>query len=538
MKMKKYFNLFYFMSLALVMSSCTDDLNVTPEDDDELLADEFYSRPGAYKNALAGVYGNFSLTGSGDAGSSNIAGLDPGTSQYGRCLWYLQCLSTEEAIWSYEADPGTREIQRGIWTSTNPIFQGMFSRAMFEVTLVNEFLRQSTDEKLAARGISGEQLAEMPLYRAEVRVLRALAYYHLMDLFGKATFVTENDPISVTFKGQEYSREQLYTFIESELTEVIPLLKEARTNEYGRVDKAVAQMILAKIYLNAQAYGLPAQYDKCRMMCETVINSGYSLATNYLNNFNADNDRNEAGTKEIIFAFQSDGSFTQAYGPTTVMINGSIGSVEANGEALGVGSTGWGGAIRVRGQFSEKFANPVFNNDARNTLMTNDRTINIVNIEDKASGYAIAKYSNKTSGGTAGPNSTFVDTDFPLFRLADVYLMYAECVLRGGGGSEGTALEYINALRTRANAGSTAGNILASQMNLDFILDERLRELHWESHRRQDLIRFNRFTGGSYNWDWKGNAINGGSLPAHFNVFPLPFNSLNANSNLTQNPNY
>ena len=275
--MKKYFNLFYFMSMLLIVGSCTSDLDVVPEDDDELLADQFYSQPGAYKQALAGVYSNFSLPGTVDAVTSSITGVDAGTSQYGRCLWYLQCLTTEEAVWSYEADPGTRELQRGIWTPNNPIFQGMFSRAMLEVALVNEFLRHSSEEKLTARGVSGEELANMEVYRAEVRVLRALAYYHLMDLFGKAAFVTENDPVGVSFKPQEYNREQLFTFIEEELEAVMPTLKAARTNEYGRVDQAVAQMVLAKIYLNAEVYIGQDRYSDCREMCEAIIASGYQL---------------------------------------------------------------------------------------------------------------------------------------------------------------------------------------------------------------------------------------------------------------------
>ena len=533
--MKKYFNLFYFMSMLLIVSSCTSDLDVVPEDDDELLMEEFYSRPGAYRQALAGVYSNFSQPGTVDATTSGIVGVEAGTSQYGRCLWYMQCLTTDEAVWSYEADPGTRELQRSIWTSANPIFQGMFSRSMYEVALANEFLRQSTPEKLTARGITGEDLANMEAYRAEVRVLRALAYYHLMDLFGKAAFVTETDPVGVSFKPQEYNREQLFTFIEEELNAVMPNLKAARSNEYGRVDQAVAQMILAKIYLNAEVYIGQNRYEDCREMCEAIIASGYQLKDNYLNNFNADNHSNEPDNPELIFTFQSDGNYTQNYGPTTVMINGSVGSLEQNGVSLGVGGGGWGGAIRVRSQFSQKFEDAAFDSDERNTIISQGREIVVSDLADKATGYIVAKYSNVSSNGTPGPNQTFVDTDFPVFRLGDVYLMYAECVLRGGGGSEAIALGYVNELRERAFNG-TSGNV--ASITLDFILDERARELYWESHRRQDLIRFNRFTGGAYNWDWKGNAMTGVALPAHMDVFPLPLGSLASNPNLTQNTGY
>jgi hypothetical protein len=125
-----------------------------------------------------------------------------------------------------------------------------------------------------------------------------------------------------------------------------------------------------------------------------------------------------------------------------------------------------------------------------------------------------------------------------MFRLADAYLMYAEAHLRGGGGSEVQALEYVNAVRTRAHQGSTTWNINASDLTLDFIIDERGRELYWESHRRQDLRRFGLFTGGSYVWAYKGNTINGVSIPGFRDVYPIPNESLIVNPNLTQNDGY
>ena len=121
-----------------------------------------------------------------------------------------------------------------------------------------------------------------------------------------------------------------------------------------------------------------------------------------------------------------------------------------------------------------------------------------------------------------------------MFRLADAYLMYAEAFLRGGGGSESEALGYVNDLKARANASLISSN----ELTLDFIIDERSRELYWESHRRQDLIRFGLFTGGNYNWAWKGNGANGIAIGNHMAVYPLPSESLAANPNLTQNPGY
>ena len=524
----KYLNKIYFLlGLILFFGACTDDLNVIPQDDDEFLSEDFYANAGAYEQALAGVYGNLSLTGN-DPGSSNISGIDAGTSQYGRVLWYLQDLAADEALWSYENDPGTKEIQRNIWTPANPVFRGMYGRAMFSVALANDFLRESTDDKLAARGHTSELSGEIVAYRAEAKLLRALAYYHLMDLFGKAAFVTEVDPVG-TYQAPQYNREQLFNYIESELIAIEGDLNAPGT-VYGRGDKGVAWMILAKMYLNAEVYVTTDRYADCITYCNKIIGGGYNLASDYALNFMADNNSNEAGLNEIIFPLISDGVVTQNYGPTTVIINGEVGSLEANGEDLGVG--GWGGALRVRKQFAEKFIDQ--GNDDRNTLITADREIDIVDVADRDSGYIITKYSNRTSSGAAGSDSGFVDTDFPLFRLADVYLMYAEAFLRGGGGTAPEALGYVNDVRDRANASLISSN----DLTLAFLIDERSRELHWESHRRQDLIRFGLYTGGNYNWAWKGNGANGIAISNHMAVYPMPSESLAANPNLTQNPGY
>ena len=522
------------LSIVLLggLHSCTNDMNVVSTDATVNSAGALFSTPQGYKQALAGVYGNLSLTGTGDAGSSFLQGIDAGTSQFGRCMWYLQDLTTDEVIWSYEGDEGVAELQRNTWTSSNPILLGMFSRTMAEVAIANDFLRQSTPEKLSSRGITNAtDVANIALYRQEVRVLRALAYYNMMDLFGKAPFITESDPVN--FAGPQYDRSQLFTYIESELNAVIPDLKDARTNEYGRIDKAVAQMILAKIYLNAEVYIGTPKYTECMTQCNNIIAGGYTLNSNYLNNFTADNNI----SSEMIFTLQSDGHVTQNYGATTVIINGEVGSIENNGSALGVG--GWGGALRLRKQFVQKFSGAEFANDTRNTIFSGSRPIDIANISTQSQGYILAKFSNKSSTGVPGTNSTFVDTDFPLFRLGDVYLMYAEAQMRKDGATnssatpnaDATSLGYINALRTRAN-----GSPVASA-NLAFIIDERARELHWEGHRRQDLIRFGKYTSG-YNWAWKGNSLNGTSISDNLKVYPIPDNSLKSNTNLTQNTGY
>ncbi|WP_282148708.1 RagB/SusD family nutrient uptake outer membrane protein [Algibacter lectus] len=533
--MKPRFKIQNTIGIALLLfatlTSCTDDLDIVPNDDQTVLSEELFTNEAAYKQVLAGIYANLALTGTDGAGNSNLKNIDAGTSQFGRVLLYVQTLSADQMIWSYENDPGAREIQRNTWTAQNPLLLGMFSRAHLSIALANNFLRETTDAKLDARNVSTTTRTDIVAYRAEARLMRAMAYYYMMDIFGKANFVTENDNLN-SFP-PVYERGQLFDFIESELIAIDTDLIDSRQNEYGRADKSVAYMVLAKMYLNAEVYIGENHYTECLTYCEKIMDGGYTLAPNYLHNFMADNNTNSA-VNEIIFPIVSDGTTTQNYGPTTVMVNGQVGSLEENGLELGVSKPGWGGALRIRKQLANLF-DASFADDDRNTIISADRPIDITEISDKDTGYIIEKYSNATSTGSAGADQTFVDTDFPLFRLADVYLMYAEAHLRGGGGTISDAVGYVNALRTRAHNPNT---ISSGDLTLDFILDERARELHWEAHRRQDLIRYNKFTGGNYNWAWKGNGSNGISLPSHFNVYPIPTGSIAANPNLTQNTGY
>jgi hypothetical protein len=449
----------------------------------------------------------------------------------------LQTFSTDEAVWSYENDPGVGEIQRTTWTPANVIIRGAFGRIMGSVAYANFFLQQSTEDFLNSRNIEGAERTEIETnFRAEARFLRALSYYHMLDLFGKAPFVTEEQEIGA-FRSEEIVGIDLFNYIESELLAIIPNLKDPQTNEYARADKAAAWMLLAKLYLNAEVYTGVDRYADALQYSQQVIESGYTLDDEYDNLFRADNDINGA-QNEIIFPIPTDSFEAQAYGPTTVMTNGAVGSLEQNGTELGVASGGWGGAIRITESFASKFDGPEFANDVRNTIIKDGRDPNISDVANPDQGFVMTKYTDVRSDGTFDDNLEFSSVDFPMFRLADAHLMYAEAHLRGGGGSEALALEYVNALRTRANQGSTVWNINASDLTLDFIIDERARELYWEFHRRQDLRRFGLFTSGSYVWAFKGNTLNGVAIPGFRNLYPIPSESITANPNLNQNDGY
>ncbi len=180
-----------------------------------------------------------------------------------------------------------------------------------------------------------------------------------------------------------------------------------------------------------------------------------------------------------------------------------------------------------------------FSSDKRGMFYSDGQNLEIESIPPFEDGYAVTKWTNIDSNGNQGSDSSgnFVDTDIPLIRLAEIYLNYAEATLRGGGGDTNTAVSLINQIRERGFGGSL-GTISSGDLTLDFILDERSRELYWEGLRRTDLIRYNRFTSSSYLWPFKGNEATGVGVDEYRNLFPLPANVVAINSNLTQNEGY
>jgi hypothetical protein len=289
-------------------------------------------------------------------------------------------------------------------------------------------------------------------------------------------------------------------------------------------------MLLAKMYLNAEVYLGSAKYSDCLEYCNKIIGAGYSLEDNYQNLFLADN---HTAVNEVIFAIAFDGMNTRTWGGTNFIIHAAIGGdmVPADYGFSG----GWGGT-RTTSTFVGHFDDETGETDSRAMFFTEGQNLEINDIGSFNDGYAIEKWKNINSDGTPGSSSDYPDTDFPMFRLADVYLMYAEAVKRGGsGGDEGTALQYINMIRTRAY-GDNSGNV--NTYDLDFVLQERARELYWECHRRTDLVRFGVFTTAGYLWDWKGKVKDGKATEDKFNIFPIPAADIGANPNLEQNPGY
>lgn len=505
------------LGLALTLSSCIDDLKQEPIT--EVTAASLYKDFNNYKSILAKLYGGLAVGGQeGGDGAGDVADIDGGFAIYTRLLYVMQEVTTDEAVIGWN-DGTLPEFHKMTWTPANEFNNAMYFRLFTEIAFCNEFIRNTTDEKLSSNGISGANLDEAKAMRAEAKFLRAQAYYHLLDMYGNVPFVDETTLGTVP---KQIMRVDLFNYVETQLKESEAELKAPKTNEYGRLDKAAAWTLLARLYLNAKVYNGTDRYADVITNCDKVVAAGYGLNPKYENLFLADNNLNNP---ENIFSVVYDGVRTQTNGGTTFLVHAAIGGSMVPAQ-FGV-NNGWGG-IRTTKAFVNKFEA----NDNRGRFHKDGQTLEINDLGNFNDGYAFIKYKNIKSNGGAAQDVQWVDTDLPMYRLADVYLMYAEAVVRGGGGSASTALGYVNAIRTRANASTV------SSLNLDFILDERSRELSWEMTRRTDLIRFGKFTTSAYLWPWKGNVKDGVAVADYRNLFPIPNNDLAVNPNLKQNPGY
>lgn len=531
--------LYPLLLAALVLGStaaCTD-VGVNPKS--SASASNIFTEDGSYRSYLAKLYAGLTVVGQATAGETDInAGVsDAGSQQYMRLYWELQELPTDEAVLAWQ-DQTIQDFNTMSWGAQDVFNEAMYSRIFFQVAQVNEFLRQSTDGNLNSRNVSTDVREQMPTWRAEARFLRALSYWHALDLYGSVPLVTEDFPRGAQ-PPEQASRQELYNFVRDELqaitdTEGEENLLPVGQAPYGRADKAAAYMLLAKLYQNAPVYIGENHSSDVISTLENVVSGPYSLEDDYHDLFLADNHTADG----LILALPQDGENAQTYGGTTFIGHAALGGNIDPG-VLGWGS-GWAG-LRTTPEMVDLFTGgdtrPVFENIGSGQFYTDGQTKQISSLIDYTNGYAVPKYQNVTSGGDPGSDLAFSDIDFPMFRLADAYLMYAEAAVRSGSNLS-QAQTLVNDLRERAGLGRDVGTTNGPSLTLDFILEERSRELFWEGHRRTDLIRYGQFTTNDKLWSWKGGVQGGRAVSGDRRLYPIPSSELRANPNMTQNPGY
>lgn len=526
---------------ALIVTSCLNDLNVTPKDPDTILAGNLNDDPAYMKQALAKIYASFVISGqSGKDEDADITASDVNFFTTMRALWNCQEITTDEAICGW-GDVGIADLNTQTWSPTNPFLTALYQRLSLSVTYANEFIKntnESTD-------------ADLIRYNAEARFLRALAYYWHMDLFGNPPFTTEADGVGKYYP-QQIQRADLFRYIVSELHDIEDQLGEPGY-AYPQADQATCWMLLARTYLNAEVFIGTAKWDSCKIYCDKVISSGkYSLATNYRQNFCADNDGYQ--NPEMIFAWEQDGVNTQGAVGTTFIIQSSSDPTYIPSAVYHdlPSNPDWNGN-RARKQFMNILVDtlatygnvPVPKSDVEFSQCKDNRvylkmkkSFDIPSASSSGDyGIGVYKFTAKNVDGSrpANYNEAYACTDFPVFRLADAYLMRAEALHRLG--DDDNALKDVNLIRERAY-GNTSGNITAAQLTDQFLLDERGREFYYEAQRRTDLVRFGQFTTGDYVWDWKGGVHDGTQTSSHLNIFPIPGDEVSANTNIKQNTGY
>lgn len=536
------------LSVVLVfgMSSCADDL-------DQSIQDEQTSTALDTEALLAKIYGSLHLTGQqGGSDDPDMSQFDEGNSAWYRRIFEANELCSDECIWTWQSDEGIPELTNISWNSSHGYNELTYYRLMYNITLCNFYLDET----------EGDNSASTLQYRAEVRFIRALNYFHYMDLFGKAPF---KDFYDTTTLPTEISRSDLFAWIVSELTTINGedsesdevLIDNANTDDdYGRADKVAANLLLARIYLNAEIYTGTAQWQKAYDYANAVINSGYySLNTTEVNGYSpyeqlfmGDNGENEYARQEIIFPIRCDANTSRSYGGSLYPIASCAGSGTPD---QGLSGAQWT-CNRARESlvllfFSSLDDVPISNDiddviaaagDDRCILYSgcdedgnNQRTVTTDEKTTFTSGLSILKWSNLQSDGVYPSDNSWPNTDIPFFRLAEAYLTLAEANYRLGGDNSVT-VNAINKLRSRANASTL---VAATEQDL---IDEWGREFYFEGRRRSDLVRFGLFTSGSYLWDWKGGTYAGNGVNSTYNIYPIPYTELSANENMTQNPGY
>lgn len=467
-------------------------------------------------------------------GAGDLRNVDEGWSGFHRALFALQEFGADHLYWIW-SDPGVMDLRDNQVKADNSFAQIFFHRAYYNIWMCNSYLSRT------------EGQAELATKRAEIRFLRAYFYYYLLDLYGNVPVVTENAQFTTTPQSKP---EEVYAFLAAELTALEDALPAVGSKvDYYRVDKAAAWLLLSRLYLNAPVYAATTAYDKAAEYAYKVIQSSYALASQYAWLFMGDNDANSAvndAWTEILFAIRQNGVETGSYG-------GSIHLIATMSDAS-MPSTGLAAkwqCIRSRGNLVDLFfTDPEHAARGTATELTqaagDDRALFCNQYNNNSWGYrgtgiynffagwGIQKWTNLRVDGAAGSSDQWPDTDIPLLRKGEAYLNYAEAVFRGGQAVGGlSAVEAINVLRRRAHAAEV------SSLSLDFLLDERGRELYAEGHRRTDLIRFGKFGGETdYLWEGESGVYNGKHFPAYMNLYPIPTTFLPSMEQGYQNEGY
>lgn len=539
--------IYILLTATALVAACVNDLDTLPLNKTEPVSEYVYgTNETAYMEGLGRLYFQFVTN-----DLTDLQQMDGGASEVIRAFWSVQETSTDEAKCSWENDAWVRALNTNTWSEVqNDAVYAVYVRTLQGIALVNEYLRQTTPEKLQSRGVSAELARKIDGFRDEARFIRAYLYWMAIDCFGNVPFTTEKSPFGGAYFPQQASRTDIFDWCVGELRYLMSEdsdLLPARSN-YPRADKGSAAGLLARMYLNSKVYTGVERWEEAKEVCEGIFAMGYALCPDYAALFRGDNGENMQARGEMLWAVDYSDSKTQSYGGTSYILSATLASTDITEASRPNGQrNGWAG-LRVPYEFVSTYFNVSGQDYQTGAYEVADKRGEVFYIKGRSesmdgalynfmSGWSCLKFNNIPFGQTNEsflPQSalkTFSDVDFPMIRLGEIYLIYAEACMNTG--AEALALPKLRELSSRA------GVEPPQQITRDFLVAERARELMWEAHRRTDLIRYGLYHTDTYLWPYKGgDSFKGQAFPEYKCLFSIPPTELATNDKLVQNPGY
>lgn len=531
---------------SMLFTACIGDLDTLPLNPSDSTSETVYGADeSGYIAGLTKLYFNFVSNETTDLQVS-----DAGASELVRAFWTVQEVTSDACKCAWENDAWVRAMNTNTWSDAdNDATYAVYVRTLQGIAYTNEYLRQTASDRLSDRGVSSELAAKIQGFRAEARFLRAYFYWMALDVFGDVPFTTENSPFGGGVNPKQASRKDVFDYCISELTALAAddsPMPAARSN-YPRADKGAVLGLLARMYLNAEVYTGTPMWQEAKDACEDIFTMGYSLCPEYADLFRGDNGENPEALNEVLFGISYDAEQTQSYGGTSYLTLAAIAATDVSSTQMINGvNKGWGG-IRVPYEYVEKYFNVRNADYSAGTYDVNDKRGRMFYIKGRSesmdgalyvflNGWSCLKFNNiphnmdQDSYLATAASKAYSDIDFPMIRLGEIYLIYAEACMNLGQAN--TALPKVQDLAARA--GVTA----PTSITQEWLIEERARELMWEGHRRTDLIRYGKFTSSSFLWTYKGGSFSGQGFDDHMKIFAIPASELASNPELHQNPGY
>lgn len=531
---------------SMLFTACIGDLDTLPLNPSDSTSETVYGADeSGYIAGLTKLYFNFVSNETTDLQVS-----DAGASELVRAFWTVQEVTSDACKCAWENDAWVRAMNTNTWSDAdNDATYAVYVRTLQGIAYTNEYLRQTASDRLSDRGVSSELAAKIQGFRAEARFLRAYFYWMALDVFGDVPFTTENSPFGGGVNPKQASRKDVFDYCISELTALAAddsPMPAARSN-YPRADKGAVLGLLARMYLNAEVYTGTPMWQEAKDACEDIFTMGYSLCPEYADLFRGDNGENPEALNEVLFGISYDAEQTQSYGGTSYLTLAAIAATDVSSTQMINGvNNGWGG-IRVPYEYVEKYFNVRNADYSAGTYDVNDKRGRMFYIKGRSesmdgalyvflNGWSCLKFNNiphnmdQDSYLATAASKAYSDIDFPMIRLGEIYLIYAEACMNLG--QSNTALPKVQDLAARA--GVTA----PTSITQEWLIEERARELMWEGHRRTDLIRYGKFTSSSFLWTYKGGSFSGQGFDDHMKIFAIPASELASNPELHQNPGY